>query len=57
MAAYNHNPWQSVYNKEIAETDHVSRQGPVIATHGVNQNGAKPKVQAKNAPGQNNVNK
>ena len=25
MAAYNHNPWQSVYNKEIAETDHVSR--------------------------------
>lgn len=34
MASYNHDPWQSIYNKEIGANGSSGRQGPVIATHG-----------------------
>lgn len=37
MASYNHDPWQSIYTKEIGkEASSSGRQGPVIATHGAN---------------------
>lgn len=35
MASYNHNPWNSIYVKEISNPQ-KGRQGPMIATHGKN---------------------